>query len=300
MPILALSDFRLSNAAGWVKTAEDVEPMLRMPTTDIVIGSLTVEQREGNREPTFWEAPDGSFALNSRGLPSPGIEYYRQHGLDIGRATRAAGKRLIASIVSTRSQTDWEQLMLCSAEFADQVELNLSCPNKWTDGENEPVLAENPEAVSAVLAMTEHVARAHDVDISVKLPPYKRVHDSAVFEEVLSAIIEAGCVAEVVSTNTVGGCPTLVDGVQCISMPTAGMSGPKILAWSLNQMRVMHEKLPPQIRRTGVGGVSSYDDAKAFINAGASGVQVGTHFFTRFPKGSIFVEIMQGLVEETT
>lgn len=292
--MLDLSHLRLSNAAGWVKTSEDVAPLLRMPITDITLGSVTVEEREGNPEPTFWTAPDGSYALNSRGLPCRGIRYYEEHGFAIADTVHKAGKRLTVSIVSTTSPSDWEQLALCVRSFADCVELNLSCPNKWTDGENEPVFAEDPKAVRSILETVAGIVLTHSARVSVKLPPYNRAHDNHVLDKVLATIIESEVVSEVVSCNTVGGCAT--NGV--LSMPLAGMSGSKIHPWAVAQMRILNERLPPHILRTGVGGINDYTSAKAFTDAGATGLQVGTHFFNRFPQGHIFSEILQGYADE--
>lgn len=295
-----LSQLRLSNATGWVREPRDVHPLLRAPVTDIILGSLCVEDRPGNPEPNFWVADDESMGLNSRGLPGKGLvhqEAIREH---VTALVRDAGKRLTVSIVSTTDHSNWVELAKRWMHFADTLELCISCPNKWRDGKNETVLAEDPVAVRRVIeSVANTVALAYSpVHIAVKLPPYKRPHDNETLVRVIEHIVDSGAVQEVVNCNTAGGhTPPVVNGKPVISMPVAGMSGPKLRPWSVAQMRVINGLLPCHIRRTGVGGIVDYKSAREHVDAGATGLQVGTHFFKRFPRCHIFGEILQGFAE---
>ena len=77
-----LSQIIITNAAGMVKTPDDVADLLRAETlTHVTVGSITVDKRDGNPEPTFWTAPDGSYSLNSRGLPCLGLGHYKNYAM---------------------------------------------------------------------------------------------------------------------------------------------------------------------------------------------------------------------------
>ena len=56
----------LMNAAGACKKVEEVQELARSATAAIMLGSITLEPREGNSGNVYW-AGDG-FSLNSLGL----------------------------------------------------------------------------------------------------------------------------------------------------------------------------------------------------------------------------------------
>lgn len=278
-------NFMIMNAAGMVKTLEDVRKLLPAPVTHIVLGSIAVEARSGNPEPNFWVAPDESYALNARGLPGPGIEYYERHGEQIADEVHAHAKKLVVSITSTESEDDWVKLAeRANAIGADVLEVNLSCPNKWKGAVNEPVVAQNPKAVSEILSAIRTV---WGKEAWAKLPPYKRAN-MGILENVLDAIENNPFVRALVSGNTVGGCSTIIDGTQVISMPTAGMSGPKVFPWALRQAQSLAKM--SHLPVIGVGGINSGKSLHAFMKEGVVGVQIGTHFFLHGPK--VFGEIL--------
>lgn len=293
-----LSKIRIGNAAGDVKTFAEVAKITTAPITHVVVGSITVEERAGNKGDTFWVSPDDKYALNARGLPCRGIDYYREHGPAMADIAHGAGKQLIVSIASTQSQDDWKRLAECAANFADGVEVNVSCPNKWKDGERESVIAENPEAVRAIIRDVI-LATPSGFHVGVKLPPFKNPGKGPVYLEMMDALRDFNSgLAEVVSCNTIGGVQVpVIDGKPVLGVPEGGKSGPCLKAWSLMQVRALSESLP-NTRITGVGGIRSGADAYDYLEAGATGVQVGTHFFQYGPR--VFEEIALELAELDT
>ncbi|MEN9413034.1 MAG: hypothetical protein RLZZ342_121 [Candidatus Parcubacteria bacterium] len=276
--IKKLEDLWMMNAAGMVKKLEDVRALVRAPLSHIVVGSITIEPRAGNPEPTFWPSPDGRWALNSRGLPGPGCKYYEQHGRAMAKMAYDENKKLVASITAMDSLDEWKRLACTASLFADVVEVNASCPNKWKDGKNAGLLADDPETLIPILGdIRSHVG--WHIAIWLKLPPYRRPRTSDTLKTILSMIGNSGLVDAIVSCNTIGGQkPPIIDGKPVISMPTAGMSGARIKSWSLLQNRVIGE-IAPHIPRIGVGGIRSGPDVEQYRLAGVSGVAIGTEFF---------------------
>lgn len=276
--IKKLEDLWLMNAAGMVKTIEDMRPLLRAPLTHIVVGGMTVEQRNGNPEPTFWVSPCGRYALNARGLPNRGLGYYEdQLGVMSGLAG-AFGKKFVLNFSSSRGFDDWALIARVARWYPPVIlEVNVSCPNKWRDGVNEGVVAENPAAVAAILDAVH--AAAPNNELWVKLPPYRAPRTNPVLHDMCRVIDARPFVKAVVSCNTLGGQkPPVIDGKPVISMPAAGMSGPRLKPWSLLQNTVIGELLP-RVSRVGVGGIRSGRDIEDYRLRGVSGVAIGTEFF---------------------
>lgn len=283
-------DLWLMNAAGMVKTVEDMMPLLRSAVTHIVVGGMTVEARAGNKEPTFWVSPCGRYALNSRGLPNRGLVYYGGKIGEMFALASAAHKKFVLNFSSSISFDDWASIAHVAAHFPSIIlEVNVSCPNKWHDGVNEGVVAENPTAVAAILDAVRGAAPHND--IWVKLPPYRSPRTSPVLKQVCEVVGARPFVKAVVSCNTLGGQkPPIVDGKSVISMPTCGLSGTRLKPWSLMQNRVIGEILP-SVHRIGVGGIRIGRDIEDYRLAGVCGVAIGTEFF-RSMNPRIFSDVL--------
>lgn len=288
--IRGLEELWLMNAAGMVKTVEDMEPLLRASLTHIVVGTITVEPRAGNPGDTFWCSPDGRFALNSRGLPNPGLAYYEQHGPMFARRAYVADKKLVVSITSTLSVLDWAKLASAASFFADIVEVNASCPNKWKDGVNAGLLADDP----VKLIETLYIVRRElgpKIPLWLKLPPYKDPERNMTLREIVERTNRV-LVDAYVSCNTLGGhAPPVVDGKPVISMPAAGMSGRALKAQSLLQNKVIGE-LVPDIQRIGIGGIYTGADLEEYRALGVAGVGIGTAFFEHMDP-HVFGDLLQ-------
>lgn len=292
-----LLELRVGNAAGMVKITQDIEPLLAVPTiTDIEVGSITVEQRDGNPEPTFWTSHDGTYSLNARGLPGPGSEYYKHHGQQIADMVHDADKCLRVNIASTQRHGDWVELAQIAKNYldADVLVLNISCPNKWYDGKRQDVIAMNPDAVRAIFESLTRCIHLIPNEVAVKLPPYD--DNPHLLEGIISVVREySNLITEVVSCNTLGGQSTVINGEQVLSVHEAGLSGPSLFKTSLNQAYRIHNQLPLTMKLTVVGGINSGDRVRAAMGIGATGIQVGTHFFNHGPR--VFEQIMSEAAE---
>lgn len=291
---MLLENLKISNAAGMVKTVGDVQKLLETPVTAIVVGSITVHERAGNPEPRFWIAPDGSYALNSLGLPNPGAEYYRQNlGTMIGMA-HDAGKKLVVSIAGL-SKTDWRDLAeLCGAfKDLDGIEVNTGCPNVWVDGERKSITAFDIAGLRQVSKEVTDAVSA-DVYLSAKLSPYWgmpiETREQHMFE-VAELLVEDGFNAAIISNTVPDVVPPVIDGKRVISMETAGKSGPALLEESVGQVSTFVSLFNDDLEVFGVGGITSGAGVQRYVKAGARGVQVGTHFFQFGAK--VFSEILQ-------
>ncbi|MEK7628250.1 MAG: dihydroorotate dehydrogenase [Patescibacteria group bacterium] len=293
---MRIDDIRIMNAAGIVKVVSDVEPLLKTPVTDVVLGSITMIERQGEPEPTFWVSDDGSFALNRVGLRNPGSEYYRKHLPEIGRKVRDAGKELTVSLAGF-SIGEYVSLAEIALEGgADAIELNLGCPNVW-DGdsaEQKIIPSFDPDFLEQTVVNVWNYTQDL-VPLSLKLSPYsdpgllRRVAKSPIMNEIVDAVV---------ATNTLPNGIAYWGGKPVISgNGLAGVSGKVLKPVALGQVAQLRAALPGRVRVVGVGGISCGADVRDMVRAGAAAVQVGTHFFQYGPK--VFGEILsEALVEE--
>jgi dihydroorotate dehydrogenase len=280
----------LMNAAGWVKTIGDVRELARAPITHVVLGSSHCELRHGNPEPTVCWLDDRAY--NSRGLPGPAKGYYEAHGQEIAQIVHDAGKLLIQSITSTESESDWITMTEVVMPYTDIIELNLSCPNKWSHGARAPIIAQDPDATAKVLREVKSVLRA-GIPIWAKLSPVADAENDPMLIELAQAIRESGIVTALVCGNTILVDTPIIDGKPAVSMPKCGLSGPALTTYSLQLLDRMSEMLP-DMPIYGAGGIECGEDALKYLRRrNVAGIQIGTHFFKFGAK--VFEEILQGL-----
>lgn len=291
------NQLRIMNAAGWCKDVATVKKLAKTPVTEIAVGSITVGERAGNTGTVFWESPARSYALNSLGLPNPGIEKFLAMLPEMRAIAHDAGKRLRVSIAGF-DPNEYVTLARMVRPFADTTELNLGCPNVWSEGTQKVIVSHEPKlmkdilsAISAMLRIEWSLPWHH---IAVKLSPYSDPRMMGSVIELLSSDIGKSVVAEVVTCNTFPNCYGFeADGKSAITPAYgfAGLSGTALKGIALGQVRMFANGLQHLgVDVIGVGGISSGLDVLDMYRAGARGVQIGTHYFSRGEK--VFQEII--------
>ncbi len=224
----------------------------------ISLKGLTPERREGNPAPRIAETPSGM--LNAVGLQNPGIDVFLS---DVLPGLAGAGTRLIANIAG-RTVEDY-CLMATRLQGApiDMIEMNISCPNVREGG---VAFGARPESIRAVVAAVKPLCTQ---PLMVKLTP-----NTADIAEAALASQEAG--ADAVSLiNTLTGMAIDVHRRQPIlGNVTGGLSGPAVMPVALRM--VWQAAQAVRIPVVGMGGITTGEDAVAFLLAGAAAVQVGT------------------------
>lgn len=233
---------------------------------------LTLRPREGNPPPRLWETPCG--LLNSIGLQNPGIDAFVEQELPRMKAQEIV---TVANVWGERPSEYVEIVERLSQSTVDAVELNLSCPN--VPGE---MLGQQAKAAGQVVKEARKVSKK---PLWVKLPPDARL-------EVAQAVEEEGANA-VCAVNTFRAMAIDIEtGKPVFERVFAGLSGPAIRPIAL---RIVYELVDVlDIPVIGIGGITTWQDAVAFIMAGATAVQVGTANFIN-PWSAI--RIVEGLEE---
>lgn len=288
--------FPVGNAAGWCKSVAEVENLARSAASFIVVGSITMNQRDGNPGSTF--NGDSIFTLNSLGLPNPGIDKLEEIGPEMVRIAHAAGKPIIVSLAGF-TPDEFGNLARRSQKIGfDGAEVNLGCPNVADGGKRKPIISYRPRLVHDSLEEACGYINAFKPGwfISVKVSPM----DPDRIEEI-AQIIEQFPINAVVTQNTVPNCLDFsLDRTPVIQTPDklgyAGASGKQVLQQALGQVNQWRRVLSEEIDVWGVGGVQSGTDVEKMLWAGASVVQVGTAYFISGAK--VFGDIAVQFIEE--
>jgi len=231
---------------------------------------LTLHPREGNALPRLWETPCG--LLNSIGLQNPGIDAFLD---EILPRMKASGIVTIANVWGETPEAYAEAAERLSPSAVDAIELNLSCPN--VPGK---MLCLQPKGARIAVKAARRVCKK---PLWVKLSP-----DAGL--EVARAVEEAGADA-VCAVNTFRAMAIDIEkGRPVFERVFAGLSGPAIQPIALRIVYELSSRL--RIPLIGVGGVITWEDAVAFLMAGATAIQVGTANFIDPYSG---IEMVKGL-----
>ena len=220
--------------------------------------------------------PIGSWAV-SFGMPSQSPELWQA---DIAETRRALPpqKILNVSVVGTmRPGWSIEQLAddysACARKAvqagADSIEFNLSCPNVSTrDGQ----LYHHPGDSSIV---AERVRQAVGLrPLIAKIGHYRDFNNVGPLLESLAPHVDA-----VAATNCIAATVTDIQSQQCFNGEARGIAGAAILDASVRQIEAMASYIVRgsiSLGIIGVGGISTVEDVRQYLNSGAEAVQLAT------------------------
>ncbi|MBB6629473.1 tRNA-dihydrouridine synthase [Nocardioides sp. KIGAM211] len=217
-----------------------------------VTRSITLNARAGGSLPRIVETPSG--LLHAVGLQNPGLEHFLS--LELPWLAQQ-GTRVIVSIAGA-TLGEYAELArrLGRSPGVSAIEVNLSAPDATTTGVFD--VREPFHAASVVAAVHRDLPRGMPVLAKVRTD-LVRVVESA------RSVLDAGAAAVVVGNALPAAMP---DG------RPAGLSGPAIAPLALRCVTEVCAGLP-DAQVVGAGGIATADDARAFLAAGATAVQVG-------------------------
>jgi len=255
------------NASGPLcATYDDLLKVGQSSSGAIILKSATIEPRDGNLGPRYFE--NDSISINSMGLPNPG---YKKLAEMIPKLKEKLNKPIIASISGFSKKDYLEMIKEFDSKGADILEINLSCPNII----GKPQAGYNFEYSKEVL---EEARKITNKPIAVKLPPYlDLVHQKQIAEILINAKVDFA-----VLVNSVGNC-LIVDAEkeEAVIKPKkglGGLGGEYIKPIALGNVFGFYQLLKDKVKIIGVGGINTGKDAFEFILAGADMVQIATAY----------------------
>ncbi len=240
----------------------------------ISVKGLTLEPREGNQGVRISETSMGM--LNSVGLQNPGVYEFIKNEIPF---LRQYDLKIIANINGNTIEEYCEMAKILDKEDVDSIELNISCPNVKNGG---LAFGTNPQVVREVVQRVRAQTGKH---LIVKLSP--NVTD---IKEIAKIVEEEGanCISLI---NTVTGMDIDIHKRKTVlQRGVGGLSGPAIKPIAIKLVYDVYQTV--KIPILGMGGIMTYEDAVAFMLAGASAIAIGTGNFVN-PNAPI--DVLEGI-----
>lgn len=255
----------LYNASGVLcKTADEILKMNLSNSGASITKSCTLNERNGNPQPSYWE--NDKISINSMGLPNYSYTYYCEV---IKRLPQK--KHCFLSIANINNDETIKMLeYIFNKEYIQYPEINVSCPN--IVGKEQ--LAYNLTGLDLFLknVMTPHYNKPY----GLKLPPF---FDPVHINNICEVIKKYPNIKYLTCINSVGNVLDVnVDNNSGVIKPKnglGGLGGDFILQVALSNVYQFKKNLP-DIDIIGCGGVRTGIDLYKHILVGASMVQVGT------------------------
>jgi dihydroorotate dehydrogenase len=272
---------RVGLAAGLDKEGNTIDALGRLGFGCIEIGTITPRPQAGNPQPRLFRLIEHEAIINRMGFNNPGI----QTGVQNVRSTRSF-KGVIGFNIGKNKDTPNENAaddyLICLREaypVADYVAVNLSSPN--TPGLRDLQGAEASARLLETLKNEQQkLAAEHGKQVPLLFKVAPDLDETHVRD--LAQVFLDGGLDGLIATNTT------LDRGKVAGHPRAseagGLSGKPVFEKSTATLACFASHLGGRIPIIGVGGISSLEDAREKIQAGASLVQVYTSFIYQGPK----------------
>lgn len=264
---------RFGLAAGFDKDARAVRALTMLGFAFVEVGTVTAHAQSGNPRPRLWRVADRRALRNRMGFNNEGAAAVAERlrgvrGTSWGRAA-VVGVNIGKSKVTAPEDAagDYAASARLLAPFADYLVVNVSSPN--TPGLRSLQSVDQLRPILAAVRAAADAATAQPVPLLVKIAPDLADDD---VDAVADLVADLG-LDGVVAVNT-----TIAH-----DLGEGGLSGPPLLARGLEVVRRLRDRLGAGQVVIGVGGVSTADDARAYLEAGADLVQGYTAFVYEGP-----------------
>ena len=272
-------------AAGFDKSAEAYNSLLRLGFGFIEVGTVTPLKQFGNPKPRIFRLKDDAALINRLGFNNDGIEIIKN------RIKLNDKKGIVGVNIGPNKETKDQKNDFCLGlknffDIADYITVNISSPN--TEGLRD--FHEQEKLKNLLLALNK-IKKENKTDISLLLKVSPDIEDNHVSEIV--DVATKNDIAAIILTNTTNGNR---DNLRSeIKKEKGGLSGKPLQEISTNMIKKFYKQLNGNIPIIGVGGVDSGKSAYEKITAGASLLQLYTGFIY---KGlSAAKDIKKGLVQ---
>ncbi|MET0998929.1 MAG: quinone-dependent dihydroorotate dehydrogenase [Marmoricola sp.] len=276
----------LGLAAGFDKNAVGIDALANMGFGFVEIGTVTGEPQPGNPRPRLARLPADRAIVNRMGFNNDGAEAVarRLAARRLDRTGRRAGTPLGINIGKTKvvpdeeAVRDYEKSTSLLAPHADYLVVNVSSPN--TPGLRDLQAVDRLEPLlRAVRRRADDVTDGH-VPLLVKIAP--DLDDDDVLA-VADLVVSLGLDGIVATNTTISRAGLASTAAQVESAGGGGLSGPPVRARATEVIRLLRDRVGPDLTLVGVGGITTPEDALQRLDAGADLLQAYTAFVYEGP-----------------
>ncbi|MCP3423686.1 quinone-dependent dihydroorotate dehydrogenase [Nocardioides pinisoli] len=273
----------LGLAAGFDKNAVGIDGLAALGFGHVEVGTVTGEAQPGNPTPRLFRLTADRAIVNRMGFNNDGAEVVARRLA----AWRAAGGDTILGVNIGKTKVvpegeaarDYEKSAGLLAPYADYLVVNVSSPN--TPGLRDLQAVEKLEPLlRAVRRRADEVRPDHRVPLLVKIAP--DLSDDDVLAVADLALVTG--LDGIIATNTTISRDSLVTPASRVAeIGAGGLSGQPLTARSEDVVRLLRERVGPDLTLIGVGGITTVDDARRRLAAGADLLQAYTAFVYEGP-----------------
>src|SRR4051794_38768981 len=267
-------------AAGFDKNGVGIDALAHLGFGFVEIGTVTGEPQPGNPRPRLARLPADRAVVNRMGFNNDGAEVVARR-LEARRRGRTDRHRVPLGVNIGKTKVvpeehavgDYEKSTTLLAPYADYLVVNVSSPN--TPGLRDLQAVDRLEPLlRAVRSRADDVADRH-VPLLVKIAPDLSDEDVAAVADLASSLHLDGIVA----TNTTIARSGLSSTPQQVEAAGGGgLSGRPLRARATEVLRLLRDRVGPDLTLVGVGGISTAEDAVERLEAGADLLQGYTGF----------------------
>jgi len=287
----------LGLAAGFDKNAVGIDALAALGFGFVEIGTVTGEPQPGNPRPRLVRLPADKAVVNRMGFNNDGAEVVARRlaaraqrldrldvrKADVGRPVLGVNIGKTKIVPEDAAIGDYEKSTGLLAPYADYLVVNVSSPNTPGLRDLQAVAKLEPLLQAVRRRADEATADQHRdrrVPLLVKIAPDLDDDDVLAVADLAVAIGLDGIVA----TNTTVSRDGLVSAGPAVERAGAGgLSGEPLRRRALQVMRLLRERVGPDLTLVGVGGIAGIEDAVERLTAGADLLQAYTAFIYEGP-----------------
>ena len=288
----------LGLAAGFDKNARGIDALAALGFGHVEIGTVTGEPQPGNPTPRLFRLPADRAVVNRMGFNNDGAEV-------VARRLAARKRRLDESCAPTRrgicagsvpgvvlgvnigktkvvpeesAVADYEKSAGLLAPYADYLVVNVSSPN--TPG------LRDLQAIDKLAPLLSAVRRRADDVTATRVPLLVKIAPDLGDEDVLAVADlarELGLDGIIATNTTISRAGLRSDAEDVAAIGAGGLSGAPLRQRATDVVRLLRERVGPDLTLIGVGGITTAADAAERIAAGATLVQAYTAFIYEGP-----------------
>lgn len=272
----------LGLAAGFDKNGTGIDALASLGFGFVEIGTITGQAQPGNPKPRLARLPQDRAVVNRMGFNNDGAEVVarrlarRPHkpvlGINIGK-TKVVPEDDAAAVLA-----DYAKSTRLLSPHADYLVVNVSSPN--TPG------LRTLQAVERLEPLLREVRRVADESTAKHLPLLVKIAPDLADEDIIAVADLALALGldGVVATNTTVSRDGLRSSAEKVEAAGGGgLSGPPLTARADAVVAMLRDRLGPEPVIIGVGGISTAEDARARLAAGATLLQAYTAFIYEGP-----------------
>ncbi len=277
----------LGLAAGFDKNAVGIDGLAALGFGHVEVGTVTGLAQPGNPRPRLFRLPADGAVVNRMGFNNDGAAVVAQRlagwrarsrthapvlGVNIGKS------KVVPEDDQAAVEDDYRLSTRLLAPYADYLVVNVSSPN--TPG------LRSLQSVARLGPLLAAVRRQADEVTERRVPLLVKIAPDLADEDVLAVAdlaLELG-LDGITATNTtisragLGSSPAEVEAVGA-----GGLSGRPLAARAEQVLRLLRERVGPDLALVGVGGITTVADARARLAAGATLLQAYSAFVYQGP-----------------